>query len=95
MCNCCSCCCTGFRLLKITADPFVFVPSRFRVAIGVDECTGCGICEDRCPFDAIGVDEVAEIDFDKCFGCGNCVVKCEPDALRLVEVRPGEHVRVT
>jgi ferredoxin len=95
MCNCCSCCCTGFLLLGITGDPFVFAPSRFRVAIDVDECNGCGICEDRCPFDVISVDAVAEIDFDKCLGCGNCVIKCEPEALSLVEVRPKEHVRIT
>jgi ferredoxin len=95
MCNCCPCCCTGFRFFKEIGDPFVFAPSRFRVAIDVDECNGCGICEDRCQFDAISMDEVAEIDLDKCFGCGNCVIKCESEALTLVEVRPREHIRVT
>jgi NAD-dependent dihydropyrimidine dehydrogenase PreA subunit len=95
MCNCCPCCCAGFQFFKKIGDPFVFAPSRFRVAIDVDECTGCGICEDRCHFDAISVEDVAEIDLDKCFGCGNCVIKCEPEALTLVEVRPREHIRVT
>jgi NAD-dependent dihydropyrimidine dehydrogenase PreA subunit len=95
MCNCCPCCCAGFGFFKAVGDPFVFAPSRFRVAIDVDECNGCGVCEDRCHFDAIKVDGEAEIDLDKCFGCGNCVIQCEPQALTLVEVRPREHIRVT
>ena len=95
MCNCCPCCCAGFGFFKAIGDPFVFAPSRFRVAIDVDECNGCGVCEDRCHFDAISMSEVAAIDLDKCFGCGNCVIKCDMDALTLVEVRPREHIRVT
>jgi ferredoxin len=95
MCNCCPCCCTGFRFFEEIGDSFVFAPSRFRIAIDVDECNGCGVCEDRCHFGAISMNGVAEIDFDKCFGCGNCVIKCDLEALTLVEVRPREHIRVT
>jgi ferredoxin len=95
MCNCCPCCCAGFRFFKEIGDPFVFAPSRFQVAIDVDGCNGCGVCEDRCHFGAITANEVAEIDFEKCFGCGNCVIECEPQALTLVEIRPREHIRVT
>jgi heterodisulfide reductase subunit A-like polyferredoxin len=70
-------------------------PSRFRVKLNADVCTGCGICEERCQFHAISVDEVAAVDGDKCFGCGNCVITCPDDALILEEVRPVEHIRVT
>jgi len=51
----------------------------------VDEsaCTGCGICLDVCPVDAIVVvDGLARIS-DDCTGCGACVVECPNAALAL------------
>jgi MinD superfamily P-loop ATPase len=69
-------------------------PSRFKVKLDADACSGCGLCEDRCQFHAISVDEVAVVDGDKCYGCGNCVITCPDEALTLEEVRPLEHIRV-
>jgi NAD-dependent dihydropyrimidine dehydrogenase PreA subunit len=95
MCNCCSCCCTGLYMVNQTGYMDGLAPSRFRVKLNEDACTGCGTCEDRCQFHAISVDEVAAVDIDKCFGCGNCVITCPDEALILEEVRPVEHIRVT
>lgn len=94
MCNCCSCCCTGlFMLNEIGYDSFA--PSRFRVKLAEDACTGCESCLDRCQFKAIEVDGIARIDLDKCFGCGVCVPTCPGEALSLEEIRPKEFIRVT
>jgi ferredoxin len=51
----------------------------------VDEaaCTGCGICLEVCPAEAIVVvNDVATIS-DDCTGCGACVAECPNDALTL------------
>ncbi len=94
LCNCCSCCCTGLFLVnQIKYD--AFAPSRFQVSLDAEACVGCGTCVDRCQFEAIEVDDIAQIDLDSCFGCGNCVLTCPSDALVLEEVRPREFIRST
>jgi len=94
MCNCCSCCCTGLFMVNQTGYLDALAPSRFKVKLDADACSGCGLCEDRCQFHAITLDEVAVVDGDKCYGCGNCVITCPDEALTLEEVRPVEHIRV-
>jgi len=40
-------------------------------------CDGCGVCADRCTFNAIGMEEgVAVVDAMKCEGCGLCEIVC-------------------
>lgn len=95
MCNCCSCCCTGFHFLNTMQYADAFAPSRFRVKLDPHACSGCGICEEKCQFQAITVDNLAHIREDRCYGCGNCVVACPEEALTLEEVRPREHIRIT
>jgi len=52
-------------------------------------CTGCGICPQVCPTQAIhlekrdGVLSLSEVDELRCIGCGNCVVVCPVKAIRL------------
>ena len=57
------------------------------MAATVDEekCTGCGICVDACPQEAITVDDIAKIDADKCVDCGVCVEECPNDAISMPE----------
>jgi ferredoxin len=91
ICNCCPCCCQTFPLLISQGLP-LNDPSRFRASIQADDCTGCGICLDRCYFSAISLKdhnggEVAVVNPDKCMGCGLCSIKCEPEAISLIEVR--------
>lgn len=94
MCNCCSCCCTGLFIVNQTGYPDALAPSRFRVNLRQEGCTGCGLCQDRCQFHAIRVDGVAAVNLARCYGCGNCVIACLEHALTLEEVRPVGHIRV-
>jgi uncharacterized Fe-S center protein len=48
-----------------------------------DDCTRCGRCYDRCPADAITLNDVkAHIDQDKCIGCAECLVACRFNAVK-------------
>ncbi len=47
-----------------------------------DECTGCGICVDVCPVEAIElVDGVSSIDQQECVECGTCIDECPVEAI--------------
>lgn len=49
-----------------------------------DECTGCGLCVEVCPPQAITiVDGKARINPDLCEECGVCVPECAVEALFL------------
>lgn len=49
-----------------------------------DVCTGCGICADECPVDAIHLTDGdrAEIIDAECIRCGRCHDVCPQDAVR-------------
>jgi heterodisulfide reductase subunit A-like polyferredoxin len=49
-----------------------------------DLCAGCRDCEDRCSFNALTVENIAQVDALKCAGCGLCILACSTDALKLV-----------
>ena len=51
--------------------------------INVDEnlCTGCSICVDVCPRNAITINKIAEINPSLCTGCSICVNECPTGAL--------------
>lgn len=50
--------------------------------IDKEKCTGCGICEEKCRFDAISICD-CEINAILCDGCGVCVISCSEEAIRL------------
>ncbi len=53
-------------------------------ALDEELCTGCGLCETSCVYQAIAVvDGRAELDQDLCQGCGLCVTRCPVRALEM------------
>jgi H+/Na+-translocating ferredoxin:NAD+ oxidoreductase subunit B len=85
ICLCCGCCCQILKNLKRTEKPAMHVNSSYYAEVDVDECTACGVCEERCQMEAITIDDVAQIDLDRCIGCGLCVPTCDFDAIRMVQ----------
>lgn len=49
-----------------------------------ETCTGCGLCETSCVYDALHViDDKAVLTPEKCYGCGLCVTRCPVRAISL------------
>ena len=49
-----------------------------------EKCTGCSLCFDVCPVEAIEIlSNEAKIDEDKCVDCGACVDECPNEAISL------------
>jgi len=47
-----------------------------------EKCIACGLCVEKCDFDAIHMDSVATINSDKCVGCAGCIAVCPEGAIR-------------
>jgi NAD-dependent dihydropyrimidine dehydrogenase PreA subunit len=91
ICNCCSCCCGFFRANQAIGIR-TYSRSNYVAVVDADACTACAVCEERCPVNAISVEDAAVVDADRCIGCGVCTPTCGGDeAIRLVvrdEVKP-------
>ena len=87
LCCCCGCCCSLLRGMTRFEDKNENCTSKANYISTADRdlCEGCGVCIERCVFDAIQLDnEKASVAPDKCFGCGVCTVTCPTEAIRLV-----------
>jgi len=93
-CNCCSDCCENFLASKHSGVPVsaFLEKSRYVAYVDKDLCSACGLCVQRCHFNAITLGEYAVVDEDKCFGCGVCVVGCKQGAIKMKAVRGPEHI---
>jgi len=83
LCMCCDCCCGSLRVTKQNAKPSEMLNSNFFARVTADDCTGCEVCLERCPMDAITVNEVAVVNLDRCIGCGACAYACPAEAVRV------------
>ena len=54
------------------------------MAVKIDKelCTGCGVCVDTCPTEALSLeDDIAVCDEDLCVDCGVCIPECPSEAI--------------
>ena len=63
---------------------------RAMAVIDSEKCTGCGICVDVCPANAIEVNEQAVINTDACAGCAACVSECPNEAIIIAQKKIGK-----
>src|SRR5271157_3932408 len=95
-CNCCDCCCGVFQgktMAGLSEGP---QRSNYRAVIDPEMCIACGVCQERCPVDAIADDEnsKSKVERAKCIGCGVCVIGCTTDAIDMVPVSAEEWFHV-
>jgi len=87
LCNCCSCHCVLLKSALATPKPGLFMNSGFQPLVDPELCTACGTCVERCPTQAMALNEegVAAFNPDRCIGCGVCATGCPEDAITLDE----------
>ncbi|OGP51795.1 MAG: hypothetical protein A2Y79_04515 [Deltaproteobacteria bacterium RBG_13_43_22] len=92
ICNCCPCCCLGLKTLtqKGSYRERHFNPI-FEPLVDADACTACEVCVERCPVEAISVEDFARVDRDKCLGCGLCTGTCTVEAISMVVRKDVRH----
>ena len=85
ICNCCTDCCYLFRAQKHRNSQGVWPKSDRIVEFTKDSCITCGLCIDRCHFNAFYENE-GEINYkaDLCRGCGLCVETCPTSSIALI-----------
>jgi ferredoxin len=96
ICNCCTCSCGILRGIADLGIANVIARSAFVNTVEDDPesasaCVACGTCMESCPFGALSLEGVAQVDGVRCVGCGVCVLICPVNALRLVR-RPEDEV---
>jgi Na+-translocating ferredoxin:NAD+ oxidoreductase RNF subunit RnfB len=86
ICNCCKDCCDTFGLWRNGTLPLIN-STYYLSMINYEVCTGCGVCVELCPTDAIVLNEegVAQRDENTCLGCGVCSRFCPEEAISLKE----------
>lgn len=85
ICNCCADACIFLTGLMQQGEKNMFARSNFVSVINQETCVECGTCAERCPVDAISLDDgAARVDGDKCIGCAVCYPTCPSESISLV-----------
>jgi len=84
ICHCCGCCCKVLKNINKN-DIFATHPSNFIPKVDEQTCISCGLCAEKCPINAIEMNNFPEIMKDRCIGCGVCADACPSDALAMVQ----------
>lgn len=64
---------------KLSMGNLKFIPDH--PIINNVKCTKCGICVRVCPYFALSLKDVVEVDTETCFGCGLCQSRCPSKAI--------------
>lgn len=83
ICMCCSCCCQILSNIKKSDSPAALVNSSYFSEVDEETCTSCGLCAEKCPMDAISMEDTATVDIKRCIGCGVCTTACEFESISL------------
>jgi ferredoxin len=83
ICMCCSCCCQLIKSLNRLEKPAQVAHTNFYAECNSDDCTACGLCVERCPMEAIELNDSVVVNPDRCIGCGVCVAACDFDVMVL------------
>jgi ferredoxin len=88
----CNCTVRDCLAMKTLSSIHVETMARAEYVATVEEgiCTGCGLCEGHCQFDAIMSKQesgriTAQINIFQCFGCGLCRKACGAGAISLIQ----------
>jgi ferredoxin len=83
ICNCCACCCGAMQAWRNGVP--MLASSGYVSQVSPESCSGCGICVNACPFEALGLESgVAVVEQACCLGCGVCESICPQGAHSLV-----------
>lgn len=93
ICNCCPDCCFPHLLAREKRAEKIWPLSRYLAQWHEQDCSFCGLCAKRCPFQAFTYDRQAakkskRLAFyeDLCRGCGLCAVTCPENAIGMKKV---------
>ncbi len=85
ICSCCPCCCLYLRTVMNYAVEHHIAKSGLVAKVDFEKCNGCGVCIERCVFDARKLkDGKSYVVKENCYGCGLCTTTCPTGASRLI-----------
>ena len=86
ICNCCKDCCGTLEWWRMGIVALIN-STNFLSQVDPDLCSGCGTCVEKCPVDAIELNDsdIAEVNAEYCLGCGVCAHFCPENAITLLE----------